>query len=356
MIGIITFHRAKNYGAVLQAYALCKYLNDNDIKAEVIDYYSPFIMDFYNPYNKLNKRLLKNILLFPFIKKKYRNFDIFIKKNIKLSRKVDNFSQLEKLSVNYQYLLTGSDQVWNNHWTGFDKNYFLEFCPDYKKNSYAASFGFSKIPDDLKDEYYRLLSSFNRISVREAQGNKIIEDLLGYQVEIMPDPVCLIEKDVWKNLYRKKIGKPYLLLYTLENSVEIINFAKEIAKKENLDIRFICDTVIHKHDFIYESYISPERFVSLFFNAKYIITNSFHGTMFSIIFNKNFFIKLQTNKNAPNSRLIQLIDKYGLNDLVLGTDISYEKYMENLSKINWNRINNILNDEKQRASDYLLKL
>lgn len=355
MIGIITFHKAKNFGAVLQAYALCKCLNNLGQEAELINYYSPYIQKFYNPYNKISKRFLKDVLLAPLIVKKYRAFNHFLNSKCVLSNKVTDKKGLKQLANKYATIITGSDQVWNYVWSGFDKSYFLDFADTEKKYSYAASFGFNEIPQEFKEEYRKLLSDFKCITVREDAGQKIIEELLEYTVDVMPDPVCLIGANEWKEIYSEKIGKPYLLLYTLENSENIIEFAKYIAKEKGLQVRIICDSVKKKYDFIYESYISPERFVGLFSNAEYIITNSFHGTMFSILFNKRFFVKLQSKEGAPNSRLLQLIEKYDLTSVTLKDDCKEKEvvYLKNSESLNWEYINNILKSERQKAEFFL---
>lgn len=361
MIGIITFHRAINYGAVLQAYALSKYINDIGGNVEIIDYKSNFISKFYNPLYPINKKLIKNLILYPFVMNKHRKFNTFIQNKIPLSKPVYSTEELMALSKKYNKIITGSDQVWNNKWTGFDKNYFLDFCEKSKKYSYAASFGFSSIPRELQQEYYNLLSDFNYITVRELDGKKIISDLLGKNVDIMPDPVCLLKKEDWNKLiYREKNSKnkkPYLLLYTLENSEKIFDLAKKIANDKNLEIRYICDSLKHKQKFKYESFISPQEFVSLFFNAEYIITNSFHGSMFSLIFNKKFFIKLQNSKGAPNSRLVHLIDTYKLQEIVLDENQDFSNdYDDRINSVDLKKINAILKLEQEKASKYLKEL
>ena len=174
--GIITFHRAVNYGAVLQTYALQEALRNLNIDSEVIDYRDNIIDNrFKFFYDKSLKKLVKDFIYFPIFYRKNKKFEKFIEGNIVTTKKIiRNCDELNQLKEFDQYI-TGSDQVWNYRLTNWDEAYFLDFVKDNKKkNSYAASFGMNEIPKKEQEKYKSLLSQFNHISVREENGIEII--------------------------------------------------------------------------------------------------------------------------------------------------------------------------------------
>ena len=201
-IGIITFHRAVNYGAVLQAYALQHALEGLGAQAEILDYRNRYIESCYDPYslkgNKL-KALAKIALLGGVRRKKNEAFRSFNKKYLRLSEAVYKDSeQLAGAEKFYDAFITGSDQVWNTSCADFDPAYFLTFVKDKKKkNSYAASFGLSEIPKEYEAEYKKRLAGYRQISVREAQGRALVKELTGRDVPVVLDPTLLLTEKDW---------------------------------------------------------------------------------------------------------------------------------------------------------------
>lgn len=321
-VGIITYHRALNYGAVLQAYALQQFLSKIGIESDIIDYRCPFIEYFYKPIKanpiRQTPAFLKELLYYPQNNKKREKFQGFIDKNIKTSRAVSTKEELSALSEEYDYIFTGSDQVWNLKWSGFDKSYFLDFCESGKKFSYAASFGFDKIPEAQKDEYKYLLQDFQGLSVRESSGNAIIKDLLSREDQVTSlDPTCLISGEEWERVAEAPKESGYVLVYTLENSPKLIDYATRLSKEKNVKMLYISDAIKKTIDAEYKGFMSPAEFVGLFKNAGYVVTNSFHGLMFSVIFKKQFYLAYQERPDAPNARLIDFITDFGLEKRVL---------------------------------------
>lgn len=353
-IGIITFHRALNYGAVLQAYALQEYLNTIGIDSEIIDYRSEYIEIFYkqikeNPL-KNPKMYLKELIYAPFNTLKRKKFDGFLKKYIKFSKKITTKEELKKINKEYDIFIAGSDQVWNLKWSGFDKTFFLDFAEDEKKYSYAASFGFDKIPQEQEREYYELLSKFKKISVREESGKKIIKDLLHQECEVSLDPTCLISKAKWENIAKKPKEQNYILLYTLEKSKELEDYAEKKSKELNAKIVYIADAIKRKKKYIYRGFLGPDEFVGLFSNARYVVTNSFHGLMFSVIFEKSFCLQYQKKEGAPNSRLIDFLNTYKLTNRII------EAVRIRDSEIDYNFVKYLMEETKRESSNYLLRL
>ncbi len=349
-IGIVTFHRALNYGAVLQAYALQQYLAEIGIDSDVLDYRSSYIEHFYKPVKanpvRSTPAFLREILYRKPNVKKRSLFEDFISGNIKTSRVVSSKEELQELQKDYDYIVAGSDQVWNHKWSGFDKAFFLDFCPDYKKFSYAASFGFDKIPSGVVDEYKELLNSFRGFSLRESSGKRIVDDLLSQNESIVSiDPTCLIGADKWRSVAKAPEDSSYVLMYTLEKSQGLTDYAKKLAEKHNLKVIQIVDAIKKIDGIETRGFMSPAEFVGYFMNADYVVTNSFHGLMFSVIFNKQFYLGLQKRQGAPNARLVDFVNDFGLESRVLDDEF---KYFE--AEIDFSSVEAVM--EAKRAESY----
>ena len=228
-VGIITFHRALNYGAVLQAYALQLFLKELNIESDIIDYRCPYIEEFYkpvkaNPFRAPKMYIRELIYALPNISKR-KKFEGFIAKNIKTSDAVCSREDLKALNSKYDYFIAGSDQVWNSKWSNFDKTFFLDFADPPKKYSYAASFGFDEVPKNEEATYEKLLADFQAISVRETTGVTIVDKLLHRKALVASDPSCLICKDEWKKIAATPKDSGYVLLYTLEKSDKLMSYA-----------------------------------------------------------------------------------------------------------------------------------
>lgn len=346
-IKIITFHRAVNFGAVLQTYALYQCLKrmvSPNIHVTVFDYKCRHIDKFYRliVFRKSFRYMIKQLLYLPvkaLQKCKVRNF---------VYRHIQFSSQINDNDV----FITGSDQVWNNTCTGFDKAYFLDFIKNRRsKNAYAASFGYEQIPEKNIEQYRSLLKDYNIISVRELQGAQIIRNLLDIDVPVALDPTLLINKDEWCALMNvKPVNKEYILLYLLIPTATVMRFAEELSKETGYIIVYICEkykkvlaNTMHKR------FVDPKEWVSLFANSSYIITNSFHGTAFSINFNKPFFTELLPPPSQVNSRLENILKQFGLTDrlIVNGVNKSIEQ------RIDYDHVNMLLENERQKSIDLL---
>ena len=358
-IGIITFHRAINFGGVLQTYALHKYLENIGIESEVIDYRCEKIEQAYKPIQKTGnivKNSIRLLTVTPLIYKKNLGFHNFIDKNIKLSKPLYSKGDLNSIQDEYYSFITGSDQVFTYNWSGFDDAYFLNFVSDSsKKNSYAASFGTNSIPEEYVSRYKNYLNYFNKFSVREESAKAIINDLIGRNSDIHIDPTFLISKKEWKDICVKVKHDNYLLLYTLgigNHVQELIDEAQRIAKERNLKILYINDKYYKSNNHIkYISGASPEYFVSLFDNANYVVTNSFHGTAFSIIMNKEFI----TSSNMPNglgTRIENILELLNLND----RDFGKCKTASTKKNIDWDDVNKNIEEQRNRSKEYLLSI
>jgi len=316
--GILTFHRALNFGAVLQTYALQKAICKLSKQSEILDYRCSDIENNYKPFS-ISKIFHIRSFLLGFLNnkisisnaKKFRNFTKkFIICSNKAYNKKDDLHNIQNL---YTKLIVGSDQVWNYVCTNFDTAFFLDFVSDNKKrNSYAASFGFNQVPRAYRDKYKNLLSGFDKISVREKQGADIIKDLLGLNVPVVLDPTLLLSQEEWEMVSTMPSKKGYILIFVIVESDSIFEFAEKLSKQTGWEILYINDRIFKRNKVTNICSIGPNEWIGYFLNARYIVTNSFHGTAFSINFGKNFFVELLPHPAIANSRLENILDTFNL--------------------------------------------
>ncbi|MDD4781002.1 MAG: polysaccharide pyruvyl transferase family protein [Tissierellia bacterium] len=353
-IGIITYHNSNNYGAVLQAYALKTIITKLGAQCDIIDYKNPHIEQI-NKVRIFNFKSLKtcmnSLVTYPIKKQKANKFAKFREKYLKPSVICID----ENLQDQYDTFITGSDQVWNCELSEFDTAYFLDFVIDNKKkNAYAASFGFSDIPEEYTEKYRSLLKDFNEISVREAQGAMIIQSLLERNVPVVLDPTLLLNINEWDNAFQitKNDRDPYILLYLMIPSKNILKFAEQLSQETGCEIIYITDKMKRKISASYVRTISPEEWVKLFINATYIITNSFHGTAFSINFNKPFFVEMLPPPAKVNSRLENILDTFDLRSRQIINGNNSNIFID----IDYKTVNKKLELERKRSLDYLKRI
>lgn len=332
-IGILTFHRALNYGAVFQTYALQNAIEKLGCHVEIIDYRAEFNeRRFQKPKLKdlLNVRMIYLILFRNgYSISKRETFARFCKK-IRCSGVCTKESELQNMCSLYDKIVCGSDQVWNIACTEGDESYFLPFLNEpEKKTSYAASFGYESIPDQYVSNYRDWLNGFSSISVREQSGVNIVEQLTGCVAEKVVDPTLLLKKEEWLELadYQRVPKEKFVLLYLMSEDKDLIAFAYNLAKKENLKIVYVNDRLFKLRGALNLRHVTPEDWLGLFEKATYICTNSFHGTAFSINFEKQFFVKY-IPRSIANTRLQSVLEEYGLEtrniDKWDGSECNYE--------------------------------
>lgn len=354
-IGIITFHRAVNYGAVLQAYALQKAISGLGAQAEIIDYRNRYIESCYDPYsfkgNKI-KALMKMLLLGRLRTKKNRAFAHFSEKYMNLSNeKYEDSAALEKAEPLYDAFVTGSDQVWNTDCADFDPAYFLTFVKDQKKkNSYAASFGFTKIPEGYEPEYIKRLSGYRNISVREESGKEIVRQATGRDVPVVLDPTLLLTEKDWSAVAGDVPQKGYILVYTVLHSDGLLDYARRLSKEKGLPVFYLNDKSFENRDLTYIRGASPEEFLGYFRHADYVVTNSFHGTVFSAIFKRRFVSEVRVVKEgipSKNERSEQLLCSIGIPQRILSgkTDID--------APVDWEAVETALDTMRWQSFEYL---
>lgn len=353
-IGIITYHRALNYGAVLQAFALTEFLRSNGFDAEVVDYRCPRIeSDYYRliPVNaKSLKTMLKSVIRYPKRIKRASSFHDFEVKYKFVSKKAYTPKNIVEANKEYDAFISGSDQIWNNYGSDSDFHYFLDFAENNKRIiAYSASFGYEKVPDLLSEDYKRLLKRYNALSTREDSGAKIVYELIGEKANVTCDPVLLLNADMWNDRIdctRKVVGK-YLLCYFLATNEKALAYAVKYANKNGLKVIAINNIQKEYPGVEMEKYVSPEEFVSLFANAEVVMTDSFHGTVFSLTFNKPFN-SLVPPTSKVNSRIENILGRVGLKSHIVD---DFEN--SDWSVIDYDAVNKAIEQYRKESTDYL---
>lgn len=354
-IGILTFHTALNYGAILQTYALQHFLSELNIDNEVINYRCPYIDKNYSPFfisdGKIINAVIRGVLFGRTIKTKRRKFDRFIEQNLNISQPYYSSDNIKKVRNEYSFFISGSDQVWSPIAAGFDPVYFLPFAEDNQKYSYAASIGTNELSDEQLEEYKKRLKGFRCLSIRENSAQKLLGSLdPKREIFVHVDPTLLLNRASWNRLCGNvpdNIPSDYLLVFNVEKPIKNVFFAKKLAKERGLQVVYINERTIKKDkEIIYLEGLSPDAFISMFANAKAVVTNSFHGTVFSIIFQKEFYVELE-NKKQRNVRIENL-----LRDLKIGRADINEYDLIKDRKIDWENVSEILNCKRAEATQY----
>lgn len=360
--GIITFHSAYNYGSVLQSFALVKTLENYNIEAEIIDFRHPHTTDlyqwrFWSHYKNwrwnLREILLRGVLRFG--RKRELVFEKFINMMLTLSCKVDNKTGIPD---KYDILICGSDQIWNPLASGEnDPIYYLDFGSTKCKFSYAASSGSREFGQGCMTDMNILLNNLQAIGVREQFMKEYIKREFNLDSTVNPDPTLLCSSEEWAKIEEPYTGIPseFLLVYTLKSPKDILSFAKEVGNNLKLPIVYICNdrgwgALMHSRMSFSLMDVSPQQFIWLFHHAKFIVTNSFHGNMFSVIFRKNF-INYTVSDN--DTRIYTLHDTIGLGKSRLVEKFSEFQKMN--SVIDYDSINMLINEYRELGLDYICR-
>ncbi len=342
-IGIITMHKVINYGSALQAYALQKALEKIGYQSEIIDYIYP------NTYHKSLQKVswLKALLIQIWQmfwenpgKKKERKFNEFYKANLKLS--ADSYNSQKEIEENpplYDVYITGSDQVWNPKYIGVDTSFMLSFIHDVRKMSYSASFATSLIPINYQKLYSKYLNEYDAISVREQNGVEVVKELIGKDAKVVLDPTLLLEKKDWTILAGTsllQIDYPYILVYILGYSFNpypyVTQFIKYLQDKTHYHVVLLNMSNLKSlslKNITRVSYAAPQDFVYLFSKASLVVTDSFHGTAFSLNMETPFFSLVKSEKFS-DSRVASLLSLADASDrgIKLGQDFPKKSCFE----------------------------
>ena len=369
-----------DYGGMLQAFATQRFLEKQGIESDAIN--------FDNVKGDISRRkwkyFLSNIMDISIVKEKSRliekkirqktnarlkaqmaerdnAFDKFCTSHFKVSRPFDSWDDMAKASQKeYDAVIVGSDQLWlpSNVMADY---YTLNWVPEkVKKIAYATSFGIGNIPQKYKEMYRQYLTRIDYLSARETSGQEIISELTDRSVPLVNDPALLLDAKGWDEVIKDKpiINDKYIFCYFMGDNPEQRDFVKRLAKEKGLKIV----ALLHLDQFIetdehYADYtpwdISPDDFVNLVKYAEYVCTDSFHGTVFSIIYSRNFFTFKRFNKKASlstNTRITSLLTRIGLMDRLVE---NLDKRPDNIN--DWRKIQECVSDFRNASGCWLIE-
>lgn len=337
-IATLAYQRHENVGAVLQCYALQKTITSYGHKCEVIDYIcdpADRIFGFKSFKVKGLKKYITSCIGVISRLPKRPAFASF-RKNVLVTTKKYDKRNIAELDGVYDGYIVGSDNVWNSKLTGLDGAYFFDFVSDgRKKASYAASMGLAAVPENERETFKKGLDDFSFISLRERAAAEDISNLLGRDAVDTCDPTVFLSRNEWDKLaIEPKNKEPYVLVYHMSPSASFVKFASDFAKAKGLKIVYVpfpygfCKCSPKPH-------IGPRQWLGYIKNASYVVTDSFHGCVFSSIYERNLVIKV----SQLGERIKNLTEKLGIEDRMVDSveqavdlpEMSYENVRERLS-------------------------
>lgn len=336
-VGLMTLDaRNNNYGGLLQEYALFKELVDLGYHVEVIDYDISSELNTFSykrnlkflTFSKMMKKIQKKILKQKVVESTIPNelsrdlFSKFRNQYITFSEKYA-YDDLNELNSKYDGFVCGSDQIWNPSYN--IPSFFLNFVTKKNKVIYGASLGVPTISPMEGKVYKDLLKNLKSISVREKKAKEIIASLTDKQVEVVLDPTMILDRDEWMQFAKKnKASEPYIFCYFLGMDSIKAEAAKKFAKKigcQIVSVPFEHCTFSEDYFPTFQQGMGPEEFLNLIYNARFVLTDSFHASVFSIIFNKDFRVfSRRIGKSNMNDRLYTLLDWIDKKDLFIDPD------------------------------------
>lgn len=361
-----------NYGTLLQAYATQQELKKLGFDSDIFYYTSSPVKQFYRIFNipffitklkAINVRFTAK-LKYPDI---YKNLEVresvfadFRKNKLVMTERLYSKTELKEKVKEYDGVVLGSDQVWNPQNLEMDY-YTLNFVPEeMPKITYAPSFGVSRVPKRQVQKTKAYLKRIQHISVRELAGSEIVKDITGRDVPVVCDPTALLVQEQWDELKSKKkyVEGRYIFCYFLGNNIKYREFANRVSKELGLPIV----AIQHMDEFVASDLtfadvkpydVDPADFVSLIANAEIVLTDSFHGTMFSIYYHTRFFTFNydEGSKNSVNSRIDSIMKLLDIGDRRL---LGVESVKECLEKeIDWVVLKNKLDTFREKSEKYL---
>lgn len=343
-VGIITLSGNENYGNRLQNYALQETIKNMGFSVETI------WVDNY-PKKKTIIQNLKFIYKRIFSKGKrvlIKNISPFTQKYINMSEHIIySDSNLKYLNNEYDYFVVGSDQVWNYSSGIMGDHFFLTFSEFNKNIAYAPSFSVNTIPKNYKEKYSKLLNNIKYVSVRENNGKELVKELISKDVPVVLDPTLLLDKENWLNLEKKPNfikDKKYIITYFLGGISESIS--SEILKMSNKEDLIIIDLMnLKKKQYL----VSVNEFLYLINHANLVLTDSFHASVFSIIFETPFLVYERNNGYEMGSRINTLLSITHLKE----RKIKSFNDIDNIFRCDFTDAKKTLKKEKKKSLNFL---
>lgn len=365
--GLVTFYHIHHYGALLQAAATERAVERLGGECEIVDYFVNQNNDLFRRPTGLGSAAADahTALHYQALKTRYQRFEAFARRNLRISgHRFESLEELRAAELPYDVILAGSDQIWNpkifpdGH---FDPVFFGVFS-QRRKIAYAPSFGVPRIPEGMEDELRGYLAAFSHLSVRERQGQKIVEDIAGKTVPVVLDPTLLLTRDQWAAMANTPSGYPsggdlntprgYILCYCISRPGALAPYIQSLADRTGLPVVQLCGVRQKVHPrarCVLDA--GPAEFLGLFQNAAYVCTNSFHGTVFSVQFQKPFFTAVAPGELAEpeSSRTFSLLSTLGLTERIIGKGDTAGLD----AGIDWAAVEARLDAARQSSLDYL---
>ena len=374
-VAILTkYYKNYNYGGMLQGYALHKVVQNLGYSCDIISYnvgenknpvYSNLLQQCkqYGIKSASGKVIEKctgkmKFLIKDILDIRRQKFDEFMNET-NSNTEVFNDSNLTRLNDEYKYFISGSDQVWNPN--AVRLLYLQGFVDDTKTRiAYAASFGRDNLSEFVVNKMIPYIKKFNYLGIREKTGTELLKKYIDNHIETVLDPTMLLTQNEWDSVSSKQIvNEDYAIFYFFSNSYNVRKKSEEFCKKNNLKMVLIpyakqeYNFYDSKGESIRINDIGPKEFVSMIKYAKYVFTDSFHGAVFSIIYNKPFVVFERNKKGhvSMNSRLYDLLDTFELKDRLIN---DYEN-LNDVGEIDYSYVNIILDKEKNKSLSFLKK-
>lgn len=345
-VGILTWHYYPNFGSALQAFALQTTLSSMCGVVSIINYRNPKIG--VPSIRKDNIRLFLGCLYrhFPFIiKRRYAYPSLYFrKKYLRETDVVTTKEQIEELSSHFDTIVFGSDQIWAPN--VYNPVYMGDYIASHvKKVSYAASIGLNYIPKDKVGHYKKSLSTFSMLSIREEKGKELLSEKCELDAKVVLDPTMLVDVSVYKKMARRvrHISTPFVFCYFLNDNHEYKRQAEKIANDKNLQIIGVSANVNDRCWMQLFDDLGADEFLWMIQEAQIVLTDSYHGTIFSLLFHKDFRTFVRFKSDDPinqNSRILQLDSYFGISSRIVSpdkdlsdADFDYEAFENRLSEL-----------------------
>nr|WP_294660582.1 polysaccharide pyruvyl transferase family protein [uncultured Blautia sp.] len=344
----------KNYGALLQAYALKKAIENCGCDVNILRYELTITQQTYEALPKFTgvrslKRIIKSFYRVKNTRKSIAAFQQFREDYFDFTCPYRNFEELRVNPPEADVYITGSDQVWNPK-ISFDPAYYLMFGNEKSvRASYAASIGISKIPTEYEAEFLKRVKDIPYRSVREEEGKELLSTY-GISSYVNIDPTMLLSREDYNQIAKDcRIDKPYVLLYLLKIPKDVKSYIENLRRlyPDHVFVNIPGSTWSPKFGDMEMSDIGPCEFIGLVRNADAILTTSFHGTVFSIIHNKKFMTILPQNTGG---RITSLLKQLNLLDRITSTPSDLHKIKE---EMRWDKVEQVIEEQKNKSYKYL---
>ncbi len=356
-VGIINHWMVNNYGALLLAYGLEKKIADMGYDVESITYLPdevrrPWKLSIAKKIGFITY-LLRLGYFSVFILPRQKGFS-HMRRSMNTSKQEYSDSTICEIDKVYDKVVIGGDQLWNTKVNYYNENNFLPFIQDSsKKIVYAASIAQETVRPDIREDFITYARSFSYVTSREKHTQNLIEELAGVPAPRVADPAFLLDAGAWAELAEKDSKAPskFVFVYQVQSDKVLINFAKNLARQIGAKVIFCPFPLKKQIGCKRKPYISPEQWLWYVQHAEYVVTDAFHGTVFSIIFNTPFFVEISEYGKDTASRITNILEVFGLEERLFSTE-----KLPVLKDIDYAKVNKIISQERIEAVEHLRQM